>query len=355
MEEEFSEIEIPMSIRPDDIRRPTPVSNEAVIPHCEKTIKYMFRATFIPAIRNPYLVFRISIPLIVNSILASSWFCMLFYPSYYPTQGEVWTADLVLITIVYNYMLYLQSKWRLTNAFETVEVSGLPNRISLLFYWLYLFYWFYFAVIQFNNHRTPDIVIQLKNTLMSTAWYFFFSTAGTLYYFMCTKLLQRANSIDEWLKKIKKSPILLSEFYLQYNWHYKQIKILAYHWNSLLFAGFLLLMFHVPIDLISIIYKQYYYDIPGLVIKLTSLLWYTWCICSLNEYEDIIVARLYKHRLYSVQDIQDFQKYAIYRPVGLNFYGIKINKGFVTKILIVILNLFIPTLYALLKNNIFKV
>jgi hypothetical protein len=344
-----------ISIGPDDIRRPTPVSNEAVIPHCEKSIKYMFRATCIPAIRNPWRFIRIGIPLLINTVLVSSWFCMLYYPDYYPTQGEVWTADLVLITIVYNYMMYLQSKWRETNAYENIIIEGTTNSISLGFYWLYQFYWLYFAVIQFNNHNTPSAAIQLQNTLMSTAWYFFFSTAGCLYYFMCTKLAQRAKSIDEWMRKIKKEDIPISVFYLQYNWHYKQIKLLSHHWNAILFAGFLLLMFHVPIDLVSIIYRKYYYDIPGLIIKLTSLLWYTWRICDLNEYENIIIARLYKYRTYSVQEIQDFQKYALCRPVGLNFYGIKINKGFVTKILIVILNLGIPTLYALLKNNIFKV
>ena len=354
--------EIKMSIEPDeisiganDIRKPSTVSNAVVIPHCEKTIEYMFHATCIPAIRNPRKIVRYGISGLINTILISSWFCMVYYPDYYPTQGEVWTADLVLITVVYDYMLYLRSRWGETSAFEKVEIEGATNKISLLFYWLYQVYWLYFAVIQFTTHSTPTVAIQLQNTLMSTAWYFFFSTAGCLYYFMCTKLAQRAKSIDEWMHKIKKEHIPLTEFYLQYNWHYKQIKLLSHHWNAILFAGFLLLMFHVPIDLVSIVYRGYYYDIPGLIIKLTSLLWYTWRICDLNEYENIIIARLYKQRVYSVQEIQDFQKYAICRPIGLNFYGIKINKGFVTKILIVILNLGIPTLYALLKNNIFKV
>lgn len=353
--EEVSIQDLKLSIMPDEIRKPASVPNEAIIPHCENTIRYMFRATCIPAIRNPYRILRYGIPVVVNTILMSSWFCMLFYPAYYPTQGEVWTSDLVLITVVYNYMLYLRSKWRETNAYENVEITGASNKLSLLFYWLYQIYWLYFAVIQFSTHNTPTAAIQLQNTLMSTAWYFFFSTAGCIYYFMCTKLAQRSKSIDDWLHKIKKDHIPLSEFYLQYNWHYKQIKILARHWNAILFAGFLLLMFHVPIDLVSIVYKHYYYDIPGLIIKLTSLLWYTWKICALNEYENIIIARLYKHRVYTVQEIQDFQKYAACRPVGLNFYGIKISTGFVTKIIIVVLNLAIPTFYALLKNNIFKV
>lgn len=351
-----AEITVPMSIGPDEIEPPIAIStSKIIIPNCEKTIRYMFRATCIPAIRNPWRILRYGIPTLVNTVLISSCFCMLFYPEYYPTQGEVWTSDLVLITIVYNYMLYLRSNWRQTNAFENIDVEGAQNKITLVFYWLYQVYWLYFAVIQFSNHNTPTPEIQLKNTLMSTAWYFFFSTAGCIYYFMCIKLLQRANSIDMWLKKVKKEHTPLTIFYLQYNYHYKQIKFLAYHWNAILFAGFLLLMFHVPIDLVSIVYKHYYYDIPGLVIKLTSLLWYTWCICHLNEYENIILARLYKHKVYTVQEIQDFQKYAIYRPIGLNFYGIKINTGFIMKIVIVVLNLGIPTLYALLKNNIFKV
>ena len=123
-----------LSIGPDEVRLPTPISTSTVaIPHCEKTIRYMFRATCIPAIRNPWRILRYGIPLVVNTILISSCFCMLFYPEYYPTQGEVWTSDLVLITIVYNYMLYLRSNWRETNAFEHQDVDGFKNKTTLVF------------------------------------------------------------------------------------------------------------------------------------------------------------------------------------------------------------------------------
>jgi hypothetical protein len=45
-------------------------------------------------------------------------------------------------------------------------------------------------------------------------------------------------------------------------------------------------------------------------------------------------------------------KYIEYRPIGLPFYGIKINTGFFIKILLLLLNLVIPSIYALVSNNI---
>ena len=68
--------EIEMTIEPDeisiganDIRKPSTVSNAVVIPHCEKTIEYMFHATCIPSIRNPRKIVRYSIPVLINTIL----------------------------------------------------------------------------------------------------------------------------------------------------------------------------------------------------------------------------------------------------------------------------------------------
>jgi hypothetical protein len=324
-------------------------------PRCELIINKMFWLTLLPVIKmkskNPV---RYIIPVLVNVILGSASFCMLYYPSYYPTQGEVWTTDMIIAWFTYNYMIYLFTKWDQAQCAEAINVSSAVNRISLLFYWLYIIYWFYFAVIQFSTHNEPSILIQLGNTLMSTAWFFFFTIMSVLYYFICIKLSQRSNKINEWLKGLKEIKPGINEFYSQYNTHYRSVKHLAKYWNVLIFVGSLLLTFHVPIDLISIIYKQYYYDIYGLIIKLASLLWYLWRICELNENEQYIVSYLYKHRIFSIDDIEGIEKYVVYRPLGLNFYGIKINKAFIIKICLITINLIIPTLYALISNKILK-
>lgn len=65
------------------------------------------------------------------------------------------------------------------------------------------------------------------------------------------------------------------------------------------------------------------------------------------------IAYLYKHRLYAYSDLADIEKYAAYKPLGLDFYGIKINKPYLFKTLLLIFNLILPTLYALVSNHAF--
>ncbi len=343
----------PMIVRPSQIAMPSRKSLILPYPICERHIDRMFFLTGIPVIRSRFRIVRWCAPMLFNSILIGAWFCPLYYPEYYPTQGFVWTSDIVLITFVYNYLFKLQTQWEKTSCFEHTEVPKSVNRISMTFYVLFIIYWFYFLVIQFNQHRGPALM-QLGNTLMSTAWYFFFSTAAVVYYYICVKLSQRAESLRDWLKDLKCRKPTLDEFYLEYNAHYKKAKAIAIHWNLIIFTGFLLLTIHVPIDFISVVYQKYYFDAFGLVVKILSLGWYTYRICDLNWLETHLIATLYKHRIFPVQTIKDIEDYSQYRQLGLNFYGLKINHAFLIKIALVIANIVIPTLYALLSNHVFQ-
>jgi hypothetical protein len=335
--------------------KPETIQENPPIPNCEKNLDKMFFITLIPCIRSKYCIIRIFIPIITNSILITATFCMFYYPEYYPTQGVIWSTDLGFITIVYNYMFYLQTKWNSVRCYENTDINPKANRFTLMFYWLYLVYWAYFAVIQFFTHSHRPLIFQLSNVLMSTAWFIFFSTSACLYYFICIKLEQRATAIRAWLRSLKNNKPTLENFYAQYNEQYKKSKLLAVHWNLMIFAGFLLLTFHVPIDLVSILYSHFYYDIFGLIIKLASLMWYLWCICELNEYETYIPSYLYKHRIFDVESIRELEKFFEYRPVGLNFYGIKINKPAIIKVVLVLVNLVIPTGYALFSSKILNI
>ena len=329
-------------------------TEEVVIPFCEQALNKMFWLTLIPIVNSKYRVLKYGIPIIINLILGSASFCLLFYPSYYPTQGEIWTIDIVIAWFTYDYMIYLFKTWDQARCFEDIQITKATNRLTLLFYFLYLLYWLYFAVIQFSTHNEPRILVQLGNTLMSTAWFIFFTTMAVLYYFICVKLSQRSNMIRKWLKDVKHNPPSITHFYIQYNEHWKAIRKLSKYWNILIFIGLVLLTFHVPIDLISILYKHYYYDIFGLIIKLLSLMWYLWRICELNDNETYLISYIYKHRIYDFENLQNIEKYVAYRQLGLDFYGIKINKPFLTKVGLLTLNLIIPTLYALISNNILK-
>jgi hypothetical protein len=322
------------------------------IPHCEKLLERMFLITLLPTINSKYKLIKYAVPILINVLMGGASMCILYYPSYYPTQGEVWTTDIVLAWGTYNYMIYLYTQWPKAKCYEAIDAPKYVNRISLVFYWLYLIYWFYFAVIQFSTHNEPSTLIQLGNLLMSAAWFIFFSVMAVLYYFVCIKLSQRSQQIQAWLKTLKESRPPIEEFYLQYNENYRAIKHIARHWNILIFIGSLMLTFHVPIDIISVWYKHYYYDIFGLIVKLLSLLWYVWRICDLNDNEQYIIAYLHKHRIYSHAVTEEIEKYVEYRPLGLNFYGLKVNRAFITKVLLLSVNLIIPTIYALFSNKI---
>jgi len=325
----------------------------------DKYLKYLIKTTFIPCLRSKNKYINYSTYIILNIILLGSLFSMYWYPNYYLSQPIVWTLDLVIIYITYNYLYYLLY-FDTDTTKEIYQVIPWKRNVNLFFYSIFMIYWLYNLIIVFYSHSEPNLLIQLGNIYMSFAWYLFFSMTSLLYYYICDRLLQRSGSIRIWLKDLKKKyknqGVELkhndNDFYNEYNKHYNIIKNFTKYWNFLIFIGFILLIAHIPIDLISVIIIKQIFDIPGIVIKTAALIWYLYCICQLNDYEDKIVPYLYKHRIYSDDQIEYISKYIKYRPLGLNFYGIKISGSYITKYLIIGLNLLIPVIYTLLSKNI---
>jgi hypothetical protein len=326
----------------------------------EKYMKYLVKTTFISCIRSKNLYIKYITYSFINLILLGSLFCVYWYPNYYLSQPIVWTLDLLILYITCNYLFYLFHTNYINVIKDEYDIIPWKRNVNLFFYCIFMIYWLYFAVIQFYSHSEPNVLIQLGNIYMSFSWYLFFSTISLLYYYICNRLLQRSEQIRDWLKRLKKKyknqSIELkhddSEFYIEYNKHYNKIKNFSKYWNFLIFIGFILLIAHIPIDLIAIVYLNQLYDIPGLIIKTSALIWYLYCICQLNDYEDKIIPYLYKHRIYNDDQIEYISKYIKYRPLGLNFYGIKISGSYLIKYLIIGLNLLVPTLYALLSKSI---
>lgn len=321
--------------------------------HIQRQLWWIFFPTGLPFIRTKGFVIPLLTTIVPNLILGSGTFSLLFFPNYYINQEYIWTADLCISWIVYNYCLYIHAIWDRTLTVNTTKIRKAYQGITATFMILYYIYWLYFFVIQLNLHPEKRLVIQLGNALMGTAWYIFFSTMGSLYYTICFVMLQRAETIRLWLKDVKATKPSLQEFYLQYNGQYKQIRLFSKYWNVLIFLGFLLLTFHIPIDLFSVLFSKNYYDSFGLVIKTFSLFWYIFCICELNDYESIVISYVYKHRIFPPDDLEDIEKYASFRPLGLNFYGIRVNHSTMTKVVILVLNFIVPTIYALVSNKIF--
>lgn len=320
-------------------------------PTCEKHITNMFSVTLIPLIKRPH--FRL-IPIGVALIVGGAVFSPTYYPNYYLYQPEIYSIDLVTITIVYSYLSYVYLNWEKNSCFEHVAVSRYNEGVSLGFYTLFMAYWLYDAVIQFSVHNDNNVLIQIANVYMSGAWYIYFSTSSLLYYFICIKLAQRAQSINDWLKGLKRARPPVGDFYASYKIHHKAIKVFGRNWNFIVVMGFIILTYHIPIDVLNVLINRKYTDIAGIVVKGLGLAWYTYNICRLNDVGDKVVPYLYKHGLYNTEEMAAIEKYAFYHEIGLNFYGIKISGPLILKIGLLLINLVIPTIYALVSSQLFR-
>lgn len=319
---------------------------------CEKNITRMFLVTFIPLINNPYLKF---VPYTLTTIALGSVFCPLFYPDYYGYDPVINSIDLAIVSVVYPYISYIYLNWETNSCFEHTHVSMLNEYISLGFYVLFMLYWLFYTTIQFANHQDSNVLIQLGNVYMSASWYIYFSTCSLLYYFICIKLSQRTQSINTWLKSLKRIRPSIEEFYNSYKQHHKAIKTFGRGWNFLVFMGFIILTYHIPIDLINVIVNRKLMDIAGIIVKSLGLTWYTYKICELNDMDTKVISYLYKHDLYNKENMESIEKYASYHELGLKFYGIKINGPLILKICLLSINLIIPTIYAIITNRLIGV
>lgn len=322
--------------------------SELSIPTCEKHITNMFTVTLIPLIKTKYYK---AAPALALLIVIIAIFSPLYYPNYYLYQKEINSIDLATISIVYSYLTYLYLNWEPNSCFEHVAVSKTDEIVSLGFYGLFMSYWLYDGIIQFVIHNDNNPLIQVGNVYMSTAWYFYFSTSSLLYYFICIKLAQRAQSINDWLKNLKRTRPVIEDFYASYKVHHKAIKTFGRNWNFIVLMGFIILTYHIPIDVLSVLINRRYSDIAGILVKSLGLAWYTYKICRLNDMGDKVVPYLYKHNLYTKEEMTDIEKYTLYHDISLSFYGIKISGPLIVKLGLLLINLIIPTIYALFTNK----
>jgi len=322
--------------------------SELVTPTCEKHITNMFTVTLIPLIKTRLYK---PAPLIALLIVTCAIFSPLYYPNYYPYQKEINSIDLATISIVYSYLTYVYLNWESNSCFEHVAVNKTDEIVSLGFYGFFMAYWLYDGVIMFTIHNDNNTLIQVGNVYMSTAWYFYFSTSSLLYYFICIKLAQRAQSINDWLKTLKHTRPQLDDFYIGYKAHHKAIKVFGRNWNFIVLMGFIILTYHIPIDVFSVLINRRYKDVVGILVKSLGLAWYTYKICKLNDMGDKVVPYLYKHNLYTTEEMTQIEKYVLYHDIGLSFYGIKISGSLIVKSGLLVINLIIPTIYALVSNK----
>jgi hypothetical protein len=318
-------------------------------PLCEKRIKIIFDITGIPLIKTKHYV---CVPGLALLIITTAIFSPAYYPNYYLYQPEINCIDLAIGTIIYSYLTYVYMNWEETSCFEHISIEKLDEHVSLAFYALFMFYWLYDCIIQFNIHNEKIVLIQLGNVFMSSAWFVYFSTSSLLFYYICIKLAQRTQGINLWLKTLKRERSSIQEFYIKYKLHHKAIKSFGRRWNFIVLMGFIILTYHIPIDIFSVFINHSYTDIAGIVIKTLGLFWYTYKICRLNDMDNKVVPYLYKHNIYTNEEMTQIEKYTMYHELGLSFYGIKISGPLIIKVFLLTINLIIPTVYALISNKI---
>ncbi len=338
--------------------------------NCEAYVNFMFKSTIIPYYYKLEPKYKYTIIGLINLLYLFALFNHLYYPSYYINQPEIWTFDLCLSYVIYNILIYLRSTSNLfmfdssaninishhnlkeESYYEEIKITKYKHYVSLWFYWLYMAYWLYFAIFMLYVHVNKDIIYQFANVLMFFAWYLFFAEMATLYYYICVKLSARFEHVKNFLKNVKDNKPSVIDFSEKYFIQYKKTRLFAKKWNFVIYLGFVLLSFHIPVDLIAIVVSKKYYDIPGLIIKSISLIWYTYCICNLNNLDNKLIKYLNKHQLYHKDDIEELNNYIQARPLGIDLYGFKLNGNFIIQLVIIIINFILPIIYGLVSNNI---
>ncbi len=334
--------------------------------NCVNYITNTFAITLIPLIQSienySHYIFGF-----INVIYFATLFSNLYYPSYYISQPIIWTVDLALSFIVYNilYKLYQDTNLFLLDTHsrnitiqeqkekpytEPVEIATWEHGISFGFYLAYMGYWLYFAIFMFYSHPEPNVLIQLGNILMFGPWYLLFSTLSALYYFICVKLTMRSDSIIKFLKSAKKSHVTPDEFKTQYLSQYKKTKFFSKKFNTLIHIGLFLIIFHIPVDFITMIIKKEAYAIPGFAVKAGSLIWYIRSICKLNDCDELTSKYLCKHQMFDPDTTSQLNEYIKTRPLGIEYYGFKLNGPFLTQFVLFAINFVLPIVYGIFQN-----
>jgi hypothetical protein len=306
----------------------------------ERDIHIMMRAACLPKQGR-------IIPILITLWIGVGACSLGWNPSYYVLQKEFWSAHIMLLFPIYMYLCRKRSHF-----YEILGRNIDPqNRIiTLVFYWLFMAYWAYFCYLELYNNREDPWFEQIGNVVMSVTWYIFFAVASALYYFTTTKLLQRAEIIKDHVGTLTKYTTK-EDFFHVYDYQYDAIRTFGNTWNRMILLVMFVLTINLPADALSVFVKRAWFVIPGLVMKSLGLLWYVWCICKLNYMVQYIPKYLHKHHV--LQDsYEEIARYMEVRPLFLNFFGLKITFELVMKILMIGLNLLLPTLYALFSNQI---
>ncbi len=327
---------VPSTVVP--VTQSVPGTTRALI---ERDIVYMAYACFLPRIN--YII-----PLITTAWIGVGACSLAWNPTYYIHQAEFWSAHIMLLFPAYIYLLTKRKEFY---TFVGVNINKWYRWITLAFYGLFMAYWAYFCWFELYNQREDRWYEQIGNVFMSITWYIFFSVASTVYYYTAVKLLQRSETIKQHIHTLTDSTLSKFEFFRIYDQEFEINRKFGNVWNRIIQLVIFVLIINIPADALAIFVKKAWFVIPGLIMKSLGLLWYLLCICKLNYMEKYVVNYLHKHHILQ-DDYEEITRYMEVRPLGLNFYGLRITYEALMKVLFFGVNLLVPTLYGLFSNQI---
>ncbi len=326
-----------------------------VWPPCTPTPTYierdsdrMFTAAFLPQPRTIWT--RFGVPVCTIVILGVGSFAPLWHPTYYAKQTAFWSTHLVIGIPSYLYILRQRRAWSNRSFFENIPIQPMYRRISLFFYWLFMLYWVYYSAIVLYEHREDTWPYQIGNAIMTIAWYIFFSLSAATYYYTCVLMFQKATYIKHHIQYLHEG-VSKQDFFAAYDHEFMKIRRMGNVWNRIILLVLLVLFLNIPADMIAVFIKNLTWDIPSILIKVAGIFWYLNSVCKLNYMEDFLLSYLHKHHILQ-DDMEEITRYMSVRPLGLNFFGIRITYTMIMKTALIGINFILPTLYGLISNEI---
>lgn len=363
----------------------THLTDMRTVPSHIRDVERIWVLAALPQATNRFT--RWVVPSLSTAALAVACFSPLWHPNYYIHQSTFWASHMVFILPTYMYLVRRRHAWGAQGFLDTVAAIAVPStepkakpkdeeagehvgntgtpktanlqirplyrRITLAFYALYMAYWAYFCGFALYEHRADPWPLQIGNAYMAIAWYLFFAVASAVYFYTTILMLVRAADMKRHILALDEHTTK-ETFFRVYDDMYETNRRVANVWNRIIFLSLAVLSLNIPADLLAVFVRGAYFVIVGAIVKIFGIFWYLWCICKLNHMEEVLMAHLHRHHLLQ-DDFEELTRYLSVRPLGLNFFGVRITYSFVMKIALLGVNVLLPTVYGLISNNILAI
>ena len=140
--------------------------------------------------------------------------------------------------------------------------------------------------------------------------------------------------------------LLIESFYESYNDIAIITKKYSYSWSNYIITALSMISLRIPLSIIFILYEKNFYEIPTFLFQSINWLVLMYSICQLNEENNKLIRYLYRSRLFNHLTIIDFEKYNIYKKIGLNLFNLYPTFTEFNRLILILGNFIIPVILA---------